>query len=247
MSKSHTIRPLLFVFTLGACGGEIAPHSPDNTPAKAPAPPPSDLVQHQREAERALRRGLQPDQIRSVVMSHIDRVRECYEAEAKQNPDIKGQVVMAWQIDPSGSVPSAWVRSTTVSNPRVEACLTAEVRQWQFAPSETPTTVGAFPFLFGADEPAATPPASTYVGAVTFALATQGAKVILVCNNCRPVQRKAISRFPERVMFGKPDERWQVRATKRGFSDYVEDIHFDGGATEKAITIRLRPKSPSAQ
>jgi hypothetical protein len=42
------------------------------------------------------------------------------------------------------------------------------------------------------------------------------------------------------VKFGA-NERWQVRATKAGFSDYVEDIRFEDGVTEKSITICLLP------
>ena len=84
------------------------------------------------------------------------------------------------------------------------------------------------------------------MGAVTFVLATEGAEVMLACD-CRMVQRKVIPLFPIRVMFSDAAERWQLRATKPGFSDYVEDIHFERGAIEKAITIRLRPKTPAAQ
>lgn len=90
--------------------------------------------------------------------------------------------------------------------------------------------------------PAAADTADTsYVGAVSFDLASPGALVVLVCEKCRPAQRKMIPRFPVRVKFADPEERWQLRATKAGFSDYVEDIKFERGTPEKSITIRLVP------
>jgi hypothetical protein len=215
-------RSILFAFTLGGCAGEPAPHAPDNTTSKMPSPQPSNLVQLPRDAELALAssEGLDADQIRSVVMSHIGAVRACYDAHAEHNPGTT-LVVMAWEIDPSGSVSSVSVNSTTPANPLMEACLMAEVRQWKFAATGIPTTVGRFPFDFGGGEQAPTAPADTYVGTVTLRLATEGARVSLVCNNCRPVQRKMIRRFPVRMTFPKPDEQ--------------------------SITIRLRPKTHAAQ
>jgi hypothetical protein len=86
---------------------------------------------------------------------------------------------------------------------------------------------------------------TTYVGQVMFGLATEGADVVLVCE-CQQVRRKMIRTFPIRVRFTDPSERWQVRATKRGFVDYVEDIRFERGANEKTIVIRLEPKTEGA-
>jgi hypothetical protein len=97
----------------------------------------------------AAKGGLSPEQIRRVVMSHIGAVRACYESEAQRNPGLKGGVTVQWQIDPGGSVTSASVASTTLSNPRVEGCVVRQVQKWKFPTSDSSTTVGGFPFKFG--------------------------------------------------------------------------------------------------
>jgi hypothetical protein len=93
--------------------------------------------------------GLSQEQVRRVVMAHLGAVRACYESEAQRNPSLKGGVTVAWQIDPSGSVTSASVAGSTLSNPRVEGCVVRQVKGWHFPTSETPTTVAGFPFKFG--------------------------------------------------------------------------------------------------
>ena len=97
----------------------------------------------------AAKGGLSPEQIRRVVMSHIGAVRACYETEAQRNPGLKGGVTIQWQIDPGGSVTTASVGGTTLSNPRVEGCVVRQVQKWKFPTSESPTTVAGFPFKFG--------------------------------------------------------------------------------------------------
>lgn len=93
--------------------------------------------------------GLSQEQVRRVVMAHLGAVRACYESEAQRNPSLKGGVTVAWQIDPSGSVSSASVANSSLSNPRVEGCVVRQVKGWKFPTSETPTTVAGFPFKFG--------------------------------------------------------------------------------------------------
>ena len=93
--------------------------------------------------------GLSQEQVRRVVMAHLGAVRACYESEAQRNPSLKGGVTVMWSIDPSGSVSSASLAGTTLSNPRVEGCVVRQVKGWHFPASETPTVVGGFPFKFG--------------------------------------------------------------------------------------------------
>jgi hypothetical protein len=95
------------------------------------------------------RGGLSPEQIRRVVLAHMGALRACYETEAQRNPNLRGGVTVGWQIDPAGSVSTASVVSTTLSNPRVEGCVVRQVKSWHFPTSETPTTVASYPFKFG--------------------------------------------------------------------------------------------------
>jgi hypothetical protein len=97
----------------------------------------------------AARGGLSPEQVRRVVMAHIGAVKACYESAAQVNPGLKGGVTVAWQIDPGGSVTSASVAQSSLGNPRVEGCITRQVKNWKFPSSDSPTTVAGFPFKFG--------------------------------------------------------------------------------------------------
>jgi hypothetical protein len=97
----------------------------------------------------AARGGLSPEQVRRVVMNHISAVKACYESAAQVNPGLKGGVTVAWQIDPGGTVTSVSVAQTSLGNPRVEGCITRQVKNWKFPSSDSPTTVAGFPFKFG--------------------------------------------------------------------------------------------------
>jgi hypothetical protein len=97
----------------------------------------------------AAKGGLSPEQIRRVVIAHTGAVRACYETEAQKNPGLKGGMTLSWQIEPSGSVSGVSVAGSTLGNPRVEGCVSRQVKSWRFPASDSSTTVGAFPFKFG--------------------------------------------------------------------------------------------------
>jgi hypothetical protein len=92
---------------------------------------------------------LSPEQVRRVVMAHTGALRACYESEAQRNPQLRGGVTVAWQIDATGGVTSASLAGTTLSNARVEGCVVRQVKAWHFPASDAPTTVAGYPFRFG--------------------------------------------------------------------------------------------------
>jgi hypothetical protein len=92
--------------------------------------------------------GLSPDQVNRVVLAHRAALQACYEIEAQKDPTLRGGVVVAWTIDPSGAVTSANQASSTIHNPRVEGCVLRQVRTWHFPTSEG-STVANYPFSFG--------------------------------------------------------------------------------------------------
>jgi hypothetical protein len=93
--------------------------------------------------------GLTDEQIRRVVMAHQGALRACYEGEAQRNPNLKGGVTVAWQIDASGTVSTASLGGSSLNNPRVEGCVIRQVKTWHFPSSDRPSIVGAWPFRFG--------------------------------------------------------------------------------------------------
>jgi TonB family protein len=81
-------------------------------------------------------------------MAHKGALQACYEIEAQKDPTLKGGVTVAWSIDPSGSVTSANVASTTMHNARVEGCVLRQVRAWRF-PASDGSSQATYPFSFG--------------------------------------------------------------------------------------------------
>jgi len=92
--------------------------------------------------------GLNPEQIRRVVIAHRGALQACYEIEAEKDPTLKGGVTVSWTIDPGGSVTSANLAGTTIHNARVEGCVLRQIRTWHF-PSSDGVSQATFPFSFG--------------------------------------------------------------------------------------------------
>ena len=92
--------------------------------------------------------GLNPEQIRRVVVAHRGALQACYEIEAQKDPTLRGGVTVAWTIDPAGAVTSANMSATSIHNARVEGCVLRQVRTWHF-PSSDGVSQALFPFTFG--------------------------------------------------------------------------------------------------
>lgn len=91
--------------------------------------------------------GLGPEQIRRVVMSRMGAFTACYEIAAARDPSLKGGVTVNFSISPGGSVSSVSVSNSSLSNPRVEGCITRQFGRLQFPAADKPTNAG-FPFVF---------------------------------------------------------------------------------------------------
>ena len=119
------------IFALSACGSSPPPSavSADSSeteataPAKAEAPtarlpelPPADVVHHLRGNEADLRR--------------------CFFA----NPSLRGAVRFAWKLDVTGKVHGIRRESSTLSDPRVERCISERVSEIRFGDLEKPSS-----------------------------------------------------------------------------------------------------------
>lgn len=79
-----------------------------------------------------LRRGLSKPVIRRVIRSHIDEVRECYEAQLAVDPNLEGRFVAHFLISPDGRVEGAdSAPAGSVSLP-VEQCILRKLVHWRF-------------------------------------------------------------------------------------------------------------------
>jgi hypothetical protein len=83
--------------------------------------------------------GLSIEQIRRVVMSRMGAFRACYEIASAHDPTLKGNVGVNFSISPGGSVSSVGVANSSLSNPRVEGCVTRTFNRLQFPTADKPT------------------------------------------------------------------------------------------------------------
>jgi hypothetical protein len=92
--------------------------------------------------------GLSKDIVQRVVRAHQGGVKYCYETELMRQPKLGGKIVVSWRIDLEGKVASARIRTTTMNNTAVEACLVRQIGRWRFPkPAGTMVDV-SYPFLF---------------------------------------------------------------------------------------------------
>lgn len=75
-------------------------------------------------------------------------------------------------------------------------------------------------------------------GKATITNETPGAKVFLVDGTTK----KEVPQSPMAIEFG-PNEKWELLATKPGYSDFKEPISFADGNAEKTFSITLTPKN----
>jgi len=130
------------VFVVSACGSSPPPSiaSPaharpeavahaDASKTRLPELPPAEVVHHLRGNEADLRR--------------------CFFA----NPSLRGTVRFAWKLDVTGKVQGIHRESSTLSDPRVESCLSQRVSEIRFGDLEKPSTA-RWTFVFRLVDPA---------------------------------------------------------------------------------------------
>jgi hypothetical protein len=99
-----------------------------------------------KEAPRA-GQGLSAEQIRRVVVSRSGAFQACYEIALAREPNLRGNVGVQFSISPGGSVSSVTITNSSLSNPRVEGCITRQFARLRFPVADKPTN-SSFPFVF---------------------------------------------------------------------------------------------------
>jgi TonB family protein len=75
---------------------------------------------------------LAKDVVRRIVRSHINEVRYCYNQGVARNPKLRGTVVVDFTISLTGKVSASVVRSSTLTDPKVDTCIVESTRRWVF-------------------------------------------------------------------------------------------------------------------
>src|SRR6187551_975432 len=93
--------------------------------------------------------GIEPSIVRRIVNRHMNDVNFCYEHALAANPALTGRIVVKFTIGAPGDVIASEVKSSTMANAAVEACVATVVSKWGFpyALPPGPVTV-TYPFAF---------------------------------------------------------------------------------------------------
>ena len=141
---------------LGACAASPppSPSAPESTEAEpsgiepgsapeAPLEPPPESSASTSPAASAVPAAAPSgdartlESIRAVVSENRQKVRDCYDAALKNNPDIVGDLVVSFVIDPQGKVKSAEVNwnESDIHVPELDTCAVAAIKTLMFLPS----------------------------------------------------------------------------------------------------------------
>jgi hypothetical protein len=93
---------------------------------------------------------LDKETVRRYIQTKMDQVRWCYQQEVQKNPELAGQVTMAWVILPTGYTAGVKVADTSLRNAAVERCIADRISTWRFPEPKggTAVQITAYPFIF---------------------------------------------------------------------------------------------------
>ncbi|WP_225413975.1 AgmX/PglI C-terminal domain-containing protein [Stigmatella hybrida] len=82
------------------------------------------------------------------VKARLKAIQNCYEKELKRNPNLKGKVVVRFNIKPSGRTSDIDVEENTLGNEAVGSCIRTVIRSWVFPFKPDDEVPVAYPFVF---------------------------------------------------------------------------------------------------
>ena len=84
----------------------------------------------------------------SVIQRYAAGIQFCYETELNRQPGLRGKLVVALAVAPSGEVTEANVVQNSLGSSRIASCALAQIRQWKFPPISGGVTTFQTPFVF---------------------------------------------------------------------------------------------------
>ncbi|MBI5199328.1 MAG: TonB family protein [Nitrospirae bacterium] len=89
------------------------------------------------------------DSIKDVVASHSGGIDFIYKKALRNNPTLKGMIVMEFTISPSGDVTGGRIVSSTIKDPSFEDQILKRILSWKFLPSlDSGNTIVSYPIEF---------------------------------------------------------------------------------------------------
>ncbi len=75
-----------------------------------------------------------PEVIDAVINKNKASVEYCYQSQLKLDPNLRGEIVVRFDILPDGRVGSVKIISSTLNNSKVERCIQRSIRRWSNFP-----------------------------------------------------------------------------------------------------------------
>jgi len=90
---------------------------------------------------------LERDEIRKVVVAHIQEIRHCYNEGLVRDPEARGRVVLEFTIDTQGAVTRSAVESSDMADAAVPECMRAAAAGWRFPRPVGGAVAVSYPFV----------------------------------------------------------------------------------------------------
>jgi len=84
----------------------------------------------------------------AVVRRYAPGIQFCYDNELKRDPGLRGKIVAALTVAPSGRVTDVRIVTDSVGSSRLSGCVLAQIREWRFPAVSGGTVVFRTPFVF---------------------------------------------------------------------------------------------------
>lgn len=92
---------------------------------------------------------LAKSEISRVIRRNLPRFKYCYEKQLSSNPNLSGKISIYFTIAPTGTVPKASVRETSMNSKAVEDCTVQVMKSLKFPePKGGGVVVVTYPFVF---------------------------------------------------------------------------------------------------
>lgn len=70
------------------------------------------------------------DKVSEIINRHNSSIQYCYQRELRQNPDLRGKLVVRFTITPEGKVKDVKIITSTLNNQRIERCVVTRIKRW---------------------------------------------------------------------------------------------------------------------
>ncbi len=92
-----------------------------------------------------------PEVIDAIINQNKASVEYCYQSQLKLDPNLRGEIMLSFDILANGRVGGVKIFNSTLNNSKVEQCITRSVRRWSFPALSGPQGIVTIrtKFIFG--------------------------------------------------------------------------------------------------